>query len=255
MNMTDITLLDAYEEFEDYVITLMGGNLVSVEIEDKDITTAYHKAKRIYQKRGNNNLKHRFISFPVEKGKSEYELPIEDARIETIVKVIQSRGGFVGGTEDLFEISYINSILRGTSTNGSVGVDMMIYELSMMQLDNLKRLTAHEPQFIHDRLNNTIKFLKLPGANENWFLECYLNLTDEEYMDMDWIQRYTVAELKHILGSAYRKFQSLDGPTGQTSLPGSELVQEGIEEKRELLEEIKNFVDSGAPIGGPIIIG
>ena len=113
----------------------------------------------------------------------------------------------------------------------------------MQQIETAKRYMVYDTQFIHDKFKNRITLLKKPELNTTWLLECYLNLTEAEYMNVDWIYRWTLAELKHILGMAYRKFGSLPSPTGETSLNGSEYIQEAQREKEELLDEIQNYTD------------
>jgi hypothetical protein len=113
----------------------------------------------------------------------------------------------------------------------------------MQQIENAKRYMSYDVQFIHDKFRNNITLLKRPERTTIWLLECYLNLSEKEYMQIDWIFRWALAELKHTLGIAYRKFQSLPSPTGETSLSGSEYIQEAKEEKEALMEDIVNGVD------------
>lgn len=81
-----------------------------------------------------------------------------------------------------------------------------------------------------------------------------MELGDDHYASIDWIVRWTIAEAKQILGQAYRKFQSVAGPTGEVSLNGDSLISEAQQEKEALLMDIENFVD-GAIDYAPIVFG
>ena len=59
-----------------------------------------------------------------------------------------------------------------------------------------------------------------------------------------WIRRYTVALAKELLGIIRSKYGSMPIPDGEVTLDGEALKAEGREEKANLLEELKEFLDS-----------
>ena len=59
-----------------------------------------------------------------------------------------------------------------------------------------------------------------------------------------WIRRYTLALSKELLGIIRSKYASMPIPNGDVSLDGEALKAEGREEKTNLLEELKEFLDS-----------
>jgi hypothetical protein len=63
-----------------------------------------------------------------------------------------------------------------------------------------------------------------------------------------WIQDYAYALTSMSIGQAREKFASIAGPQGGTSLNGTALKQEGQTLLDKLDDEIKNFVDGGAPL-------
>jgi hypothetical protein len=63
-----------------------------------------------------------------------------------------------------------------------------------------------------------------------------------------WIQDYAYALTSMSIGQAREKFASIAGPQGGTSLNGTALKQEGQALLDKLDDEIKNFVDGGAPL-------
>ena len=59
-----------------------------------------------------------------------------------------------------------------------------------------------------------------------------------------WIRKFTLATAKELLGIIRSKYASMPLPNGEVSLDGESLKTEGREEKTNLLEELKEFLDS-----------
>jgi len=63
-----------------------------------------------------------------------------------------------------------------------------------------------------------------------------------------WLQEYSLAFCKSILGQARGKFGSVAGPQGGSQLNGAALLQEANEEMTKLEEDLKNYVDGSQPL-------
>ena len=59
-----------------------------------------------------------------------------------------------------------------------------------------------------------------------------------------WIRKFTLALSKELLGIIRSKYASMPLPNGEVALDGEGLKTEGREEKTQLLEELKEFLDS-----------
>ena len=59
-----------------------------------------------------------------------------------------------------------------------------------------------------------------------------------------WIRKYTYALAKELLGIIRSKYSSMPIPDGEVTLDGESLKTEGREEKIQLLEELKEFLES-----------
>jgi hypothetical protein len=59
-----------------------------------------------------------------------------------------------------------------------------------------------------------------------------------------WIRKYTLALAKELLGIIRSKYASMPLPNGEVALDGEALKAEGREEKQQLLDELKEFLDS-----------
>ena len=60
----------------------------------------------------------------------------------------------------------------------------------------------------------------------------------------NWIRKYTLALSKELLGIIRSKYASMPLPNGEVSLDGEALKAEGREEKANLLEELKEFLEA-----------
>jgi len=245
--MTTVT-----QEFIDDMSTALSANLVDVELTQTDFEFAFDKAKRIFIQRGNNNYDRRFYSIAAITNQTTYSIPSEE-NIDTIVKIVKPRSSF-GYAANPHHAYGIQTFFSGYYGGMGSGFDAMSFILGRQLMDDYDILLAYETQFIWKKRTNELTLLDAPKADETWMLEVYADLADEEYEDLIWIRNYTVAELKIILGRAYRKFSALSTPTGETSLDGEQLVAEGKEEQLILLENIGDYVD-GDPTGSVFIIG
>jgi len=59
-----------------------------------------------------------------------------------------------------------------------------------------------------------------------------------------WIRKFTLALSKELLGIVRSKYSALPLPNGDVNMDGEQLKQEGREEKTQLLEEMKEFLES-----------
>jgi hypothetical protein len=59
-----------------------------------------------------------------------------------------------------------------------------------------------------------------------------------------WIRKFTLALSKELLGIIRSKYASMPLPNGEVTMDGEGLKAEGREEKTQLLEELKEFLDS-----------
>jgi len=236
-------------EFATDITTALSGNLADVELTQSDWDFAFDKSKRTFQQRANNNLDKKFYPLAVTANNRSYVIPAEE-NIDTIIRFIKPRSTF--SPNDPFSIASINQLFGNQFSGTSSG--LLTYELGMQMLDNVNIYIANDTDFIWKKRNNSLTLLDTPKTDGTWLVECYADLSDAEYEEVLWIRNFTIAECKIILGRAYRKFQSLTTPTGETSLDGEQLVQEGKDEQERLIESIGDYTD-GDPTGAIIMIG
>ena len=72
----------------------------------------------------------------------------------------------------------------------------------------------------------------------------FITYTEINASGRQWIRRYTLALAKELLGIIRSKYSSMPIPDGEVTLDGEGLKTEGREEKTQLLEELKEFLES-----------
>jgi hypothetical protein len=240
-----------FEQFKEEIVTMLGDNMVEVELSDNDIRLAMQRAKRTYKQKGPDNSRKVFYCLNATKETTTFVIPRE---IDTIIKIIRPTINTFG----LSGYGYNDGLGNWQGAGGAYDMfsdgDMLSYELLLGKMESLNRLMHHDVSFQHDKYRSTMRVNQKPYRDEKWFVECYATLTDEEYMDMIWIQDWTLAEAKIILGTAYRKFSGIPDPTGSSvSLGGDQLIAEAQQDKERLLEDILNGVSGDVDYYGVYI--
>ncbi len=72
----------------------------------------------------------------------------------------------------------------------------------------------------------------------------FLTYSEINAAGRQWIRRYTLALAKELLGIIRSKYASMPLPNGEVSMDGEALKAEGREEKANLLDELKEFLES-----------
>lgn len=233
--MSDIRMTE--EEFFDEIYTMLGDSMVDVELSERDLRVAFNRAKRTYKQMGPNNQSQGYFCVPVKKGVQEYHVPAE---INTIVKVI--RPTLAWNVDDPMAMAAYNALFFHHPSSIGTG-DFITMEYMYQNLEIWRRYTAHDVDFHHNPRMGIVRFLQVPKVDEQWYLECYSDSPDDIYRGVLWVQNWTLAEAKKILGGAYRKMGGVAGPDGSTmNIGGDQLIQEAQEEMRLLLEDIQNGV-------------
>jgi hypothetical protein len=230
------------DQFYEEVMLRLGGSIVDVEMTECDFSTAFRAAKRTFKQKGHDNYRRAFLALEVNKATTTYQLPTE---VDTVVKIIKPTYGWT--VEDPFAMATYNEVFASAYRGGAGSrADFLSYELSLQLVEMWQRYTVYDAQFDFDVFKKELRLLRKPETTTTWIVECYTTLTDDEYMQIDWIIRMTIALSKQILGAAYRKLGQVSGPDGPVQLPGSEMIQEGKEEERILIEEIDMYTDGAA---------
>lgn len=248
---TNSYLYGNFAGLQAYIEGLLGGNLVDIELTIDDYTNAYQKAKATWFQKGNVNFNEQFIPFNAIQGQSVYNLSLlSTPAIDTIIKFNIPTGTFY--TQNPFSIALFTDLMLGFINQQ--GMDIYTYEGTLEFLDLINLYTVAYSQYTWNRRTQTLTLMKAPSASDIWFIHCFTYPPDLDLYNMLWIQEWMLAECKEILGHAYQKYSTIQGPAGDISLPGGALIEEAKNMKTELLQNIADYTDADES-GGYILMG
>ena len=99
--------------------------------------------------------------------------------------------------------------------------------------------------YIKDELeSNTRDFTKGKATDPSNVPYKFITYSEVNSSGRQWIRKMTLALSKELLGIIRSKYASMPLPNGEVALDGEALKAEGREEKQQLLEELKEFLES-----------
>jgi len=236
------------QEIFDYVHNMLGGGMVSVELDPEHYETALTKALSKFRQKSGNSVEESYIFLPLVIDQNEYILPKEVVVVrQAFRRSIGSRtGGGDGGTLfEPFNLAYTNTYLLSSSNMGGLAT----YELFSQYQELVGRMFGSFIEFKWNSSTRKLTILQRPRADEEIMLFCYNHRPDSElfkdYLVFQWIKDYTLATCKYMLGEARSKFATLAGPQGGTSLNGDALKAEAQGEMEKLELEVMQQVTGG----------
>ena len=223
-----------YHSIKDFILARLGFPTVRVELTDFQIETCIDEAisKLEY------NAPHWMTQYAVFNTSSHinvYELP--PAVINNLTDVWYKKHLFsLGATPGSLEYDF--AIMFFTNTGLFNNYNVSQYMLMQMYLKQINKVLGRGTTW--NIINN--KYLQLfpvPDSTDEVILE--FKGIDAETIHpayKNWIQRYSLAVSKEILGRVRSKYQTLPGPGGGARLDGTTLLQEAASEKQMLIEEL-----------------
>lgn len=253
------------ERLQKEIYTLLGGNLIDLELTPDDIQLAIDIAIDRYRMRSAHAQEESFLFMTIQPDIQEYTLPKE---ISQVYKIYRRGTGTTlpGSFMDPFSAAFINVVYglpwiggRGVGGGGVAG-DLVVYDLAHQYFELLGRLFGREVLFHYNESTKKLFLHRFFRHPETVLLHVYMykpeNILLTQPSSRTWLRDYALARAKYILGEARQYMNGAPGPGGPISLNGSELKEEARAEMERLENELKNFSDADSnPRGLPIIIG
>lgn len=240
------------QEIFDYVYTMLGGDMVDVELDPRHYNTALDKALTRFRQRSDNSVEESYLFMPTIIDQNEYTLPNEVVEVHKIFRrSIGSRtGGGDGGTLfEPFNLAYTNTYLLSSSNMGGLAT----YDFFSQYQELVGRMFGSFIEFKWNTATKKLTLLQRPRAEETLMLMAYNYRPDSQlmtdYLAKQWIKDYTLATCKYILGEARSKFPTIAGPQGGSSLNGDALKAEAQAELEKLEAEVATQIPGGQGYG------
>ncbi len=234
----------------EYIKTMLGGNLIDVELNPADYNIAIDRALRKFRQRSSNSVEQSYAFLTLQVDQNEYVLASEVENVRRIYRrSIGSRtgGGDGGSLFEPFNLAYSNTYLL-TSTN--MGGLATYYAFASYQ-KLVGKMFGSEINFIFNKTSKLLTIDQRSRTEEEVLIwidnhRPDFNLLSDTFAGQ-WIRDYALASAKIILGEAREKFQTIASPQGGTSLNGTALKAEGKAEIDALEQDLINYKEGGTP--------
>lgn len=235
--------------FRDVYLRL-GGGLIDIDLDPEHYESAYSYAVATYRQRAQNAYEESYMLLPVEEHKHSYILPNEVTHVRQVFRrTVGLETGPAASSFDPFSSAILNTYLLNYNYAGGLAT----YDLYAGYIELAARMFGG---YIIHTFNPATKELKLvrdfKGSGEQLLLWCdnlkpEITLMNNPFIS-NWIYSWTIAQCKIILGEARELFSSVPGPGGGTSMNGAQMKSEGSEMQKDLIDELKRYVDGSTPI-------
>lgn len=252
-------LLTARQKLLNDVRLLLGGGLITIELDPEHFDVAFTVALDRYRQRSGNALEESYTFLDVQPDIAVYRLPDEVQEVRSIYR--RSIGGTSGGASiDPFSLAFVNNVymIQNPGALGSTGSGMLAtYDFAMQYQSLVGRMFGRDIQYIWDPATKNLTLERRFHSIEQVALHVY-NIRPENVILLDpyarpWLRDYTLAWCKQMMGEARSKFSTIAGPQGGFSMNGDAMKAEAKTEMERLEVELNNLVDQN--IGYPFIIG
>lgn len=244
------TLIEKRQEIENYINLRLGGQMVDVELDKEHYDVAINNALIRFRQRAENAQEESYAFLSLTKEQQEYTLPSEVQEVRQIFR--RGIGSVTGTTASQFEpfaSGYLNTYML---VAGRVG-GLLNYELFTQYQELAMKMFGGFITYTFDRSTKKLTITrKIPESGEDVLLWTYNYKPDvtmlNDHMIFPWVQNYSLALAKHMLGEAREKFATIAGPQGGTSLNGAALKAEANAEMQQLELEIQQNYAGNQPM-------
>lgn len=235
----DVYFNEFFEIIKDFVLARLGFPVVRVELTEFQIQTAIDEAVSKLDYHAPDWCS-QFCTFSTKSGVSLYELPqavMNNFRGAVYRKNLLSIAQSNGTLEFDFFIKYFqdNFLFRDFSVGD--------YYITISHLEMLRKILGNDGTITP--VNGTmLNIAPVPSIAEEVLVEFKaLDTNTLHPYFINWIQKYSLAVSKVILGQIRGKYQTLPSPAGGAQLNGDALIRQGTEEQAKLVEDLLTEIE------------
>jgi hypothetical protein len=239
------------QEIFDFVKNNLGDGMIDVELDPKHYETALQRAINRYRQRSSNAVEESYAFLTLVQDQNTYILPDEIINVREVNRAtVGSRNDGNGGTLfEPFNLAYTNTYLLNVGATGGLATYFAFANYQYM----VGKMFGTFIQYHYDNATKALTITQRPRVDAETVLLHTDNYRPDITLFRDtyskpWIQNYTLAVCKVMLGEARGKFSTINGPQGGTTLNGESLKSEGVQEMEKLDQEINLYSDGGTPL-------
>lgn len=220
-------------------VELVNEQIIQCAYDSADIINRYNSGDGHYQS---------VVAFNVVPGQDKY---VFDDEIMEVAEIVHQDSALGGGFQNSSEYLWSNSnyVLTQTGTiqslggngftaNGQGGNPQLLgYEIAMEMLKLVEFYFSKKFSFRWNGLANELTLIPTPTTHELVVLKCYRRNSLESMFQNPLFKKLHLAKCKRIWGNVLSKYNM--SLAGGGSLNAESIKQEGLEEEKEALDEIK----------------
>ena len=221
----------AYQTIKNFILRRLGYPVVKVYLTEEQLDDCiWESMNRYFEFRGDDMLKESYISGIA--GQGTYTLPatIDPHNIHQVIfKPTDPLMSLTGVMQDVYLLYYLQN--AGGASNFIVD-----YWMALASYEEYQRVLGTQPHYTLIN-GNQIKLDPIPQTGFMIGIR-YMDIYDEATIESNrWMRLYALAIAKQIEGEIRSKFSTFQAGSGEVSLNGDTLKQEGQTERDTLIEE------------------
>lgn len=246
---------DERRQLHNIIRSTLGDPSAKVELTKEQIDTCIDNALKMLRKNSNLGYKRGFFFLDVFQNQQVYFLKDKCVGFNKIVDIntiYRTRAGIFGSSgfsgDGLFAWSALTQLY-------SLGTfDMLSFHLVSSYVKDLQTLFADWIMFQWVEGTRELKMFKEFYGNERVLIDGTIERTEQDLLTNRettlWLQKWSTAEAKLMLGNTRGKFTTLPGPNGNTTLNAQDLISQANDEMTKLEEQLfdpvlQDMVDIG----------
>jgi len=247
---TNASLTRLKQELFDSCLYRLGNQIIDLEVDPEHLEAAYRYALRTYRQRAQNSTQESYTLFTIEKNQDTYTLPQEFVNVRCLYRRTVGLDTGPGATSfDPFSSAILNTYLLNYNVSGGLAT----YDFYAGYIELAARMFGGYLNYTFDPVTKVLKVVRdFKGSGEKVLIWADIQRPETSLIQDPaigpWIEDFTLAELKGIMGEAREKFSTIAGPGGGTTLNGAAMKAESKEMKLNLIDELKRYIDGSQPI-------
>jgi hypothetical protein len=247
---TNANLTQLKQELFDSCLNRLGQNIIDLEVDPDHLESAYRYALRTYRQRAQNSTQESYTLFTIEKNIDTYTLPQEFVNVRCLYRRTVGLETGPGATSfDPFSSAILNTYLLNYNVSGGLAT----YDFYAGYIELAARMFGGYLNYTFDPVSKVLRIVRdFKGSGEKVLIWADIQRPETTLLQDPsigpWLEDFTLAELKGIMGEAREKFSTIAGPSGGTTLNGAAMKAESKEMKLNLIDELKSYVDNSQPL-------
>jgi hypothetical protein len=238
------------EQLFESVRLRLGGQIIDLEVDPEHYEAAYNYALSTYRQRAQNSTQESYTLFSVEKNQDTYILPKEFVNVRAIFR--RTVGLETGPSSTSFD-PFSSAILNTYLLNYNVAGGLATYDFYAGYIELAARMFGGYVTYTFNPVTKALRVVRdFKGSGEKILIWADIQRPEAELLQDPavgtWLQDFTLAIVKGIIGEAREKFATIAGPSGGTSLNGAAMKSESKEMQEKLIDELKRYVDGSQPL-------